>query len=164
MTEDLVLVGAPRARRAGIGARAGAAFLYDARVRGEEHNHTASYRQTSRLLPADPVQSASFGACVAMRVEPDGKVRMLIGSPGAGGATSRLGAIYSIGPFTTEDGVAAASAALADRNGVGTSWPPRLLGPGELRHGSRFGAALSYEVVTGMVLVGGPPQKPNAHP
>ena len=146
--QDLIVVGAPRARRAGIGARAGAAFAYRAPLGGP-------YHQVARLLPRDPEQHAQFGASVAMRAEVDGRVQILIGAPGAGSGLalavgSRLGAIYSIGPVSPSGELSNAD------DGIGWTWPPRLPGPPEFRHGSDFGHALAYDSATGLALVGAP--------
>ena len=148
---NIIVVGAPRARRPGIGARSGAAFAFDA----------TTFRQVARLLPPDPEQHAQFGASVAMRQEPDGRVQVLIGAPGAGDAAggrfsvgNRLGAVYSIGPINVSSGALPLSA--VDKNGVGFDWPPRKVGPAEFHHNSDFGYAVAYEPTTGLALVGAP--------
>jgi hypothetical protein len=133
VTEDLIVVGAPRARYpcSPGGAHGGAAFVFE---------HMGNYTQRGKLLPPSPQAGDRFASAVAIRRDESTRLSTLLIS--APGALSR-GVVHSLGPLSSAD--------LA--NG---SWASPEVGPAGFGSNSRFGHAVALEPASGLAVVTSP--------
>ena len=134
LSEDLIVVGAPRARApCATSSLMGATFVYD----------VATLTQHAQILPTEDY--SELGTAVALCTQADGRHVLLIGAPG-----HATGSVYASLPFDASD-----EDSLGSLGTDPAAWAARVT-PLTSSSTARFGTALSFEATSRIGLVGAP--------